>query len=236
MDQQTIILVTTAASIGLIHTLAGPDHYLPFIMMSRAGKWTGTKTMAVTFLCGVGHILSSVVLGFIGIAFGIGVMRLEAFESFRGNIAAWALIGFGFAYFVWGLHQAVKNRPHRHIHIHGDTGPHTHEHTHSGGHAHIHESAKKSMTPWILFTVFVLGPCEPLIPILMYPAAKNSLHGLILVTGVFGGVTIATMMGVVVLSSWGINFVKMGKLERYMHAIAGGTICMSGLAIQFLGL
>ena len=37
----------------------------------------------------------------------------------------------------------------------------------------------------ILFTIFVFGPCEPLIPILMYPAAKSSVAGMLLVAGVF---------------------------------------------------
>ena len=92
------------------------------------------------------------------------------------------------------------------------------------------------MAPRILFTIFILGPCEPLIPILMYPAAKNSIPGLLLVTGVFGSVTILTMLTIVIVSSWGLSFVRLGKLERYAHAIAGATICLSGLAIQFLGL
>jgi hypothetical protein len=33
-------LILTAASIGFFHTLLGPDHYLPFIMMSWARKWS----------------------------------------------------------------------------------------------------------------------------------------------------------------------------------------------------
>jgi len=28
------VLLATAASLGFIHTLIGPDHYLPFIVMS----------------------------------------------------------------------------------------------------------------------------------------------------------------------------------------------------------
>lgn len=235
MTKEILILSATAASIGFIHTIFGPDHYLPFIVMAKARKWSFGWTAVLTFLCGVGHIMSSVVIGFIGIALGIAVMKLEVLEAFRGNLAAWALIGFGFAYFVWGVRQAVRNKPHKHLHVHED-GEHYHEHTHIEDHAHPHVAKKANITPWILFTIFVLGPCEPLIPILMYPAAKSSISGLVLVTAVFGTVTIGTMMTVVLLASWGISFAPMGKLERYTHAIAGATICMSGLAIQFLGL
>ena len=84
--------------------------------------------------------------------------------------------------------------------------------------------------------MFVFGPCEPLIPLLMYPAAESSLFGMLLVAGVFAITTIATMLTIVMLSSWGVTFAKFGRFERYTHAAAGGMICMSGLAIQFLGL
>jgi sulfite exporter TauE/SafE len=92
------------------------------------------------------------------------------------------------------------------------------------------------MTPWILFTIFVFGPCEPLIPLVMYPAAQHSTIGVILVTAVFGIITIGTMLTIVMVSLWGINLLPIGKLERFTHALAGATICISGLAIVFLGL
>ena len=236
MTSSLWLLCVTAASIGFLHTLFGPDHYLPFIVMKKARNWSFAKTLSITIACGLGHVLSSVVLGLIGIAAGIALMKLEVFESFRGNIAAWALIGFGFAYFLWGVRMAIRNKPHTHIHVHDDEKKHSHHHSHVDVHSHVHEGKVKSITPWILFVVFVLGPCEPLIPILMYPAAKGSLMGLILVTSVFGIVTLATMTGIVVIVSFGINLVPIKKIERYTHALAGATICLSGMAIQFLGL
>jgi sulfite exporter TauE/SafE len=236
MNPEISILCFTAATLGFVHTVFGPDHYLPFIVMNRARKWSAAKTAWITVACGLGHVLSSVVLGMIGIGFGMAVMKLEAFESFRGNLAAWALIGFGFAYAGWGIHRGVKNAPHRHLHLEGEGAP-VHSHTHDGGHTHHHEPApEKSITPWVLFTVFVLGPCEPLIPLLMYPAAKQSLFGTVLVAAVFSVVTIMTMLTIVMAASWGISFARFGKLERWTHALAGGAICASGLAIQFLGL
>lgn len=237
MSQEIAVLSVTAASIGLLHTLFGPDHYVPFIVMSRARKWSILKTTWITVLCGIGHIGSSIVLGMIGIGLGIGVTRLERFESVRGGLAAWLLIGFGLAYFVWGLRRALRNQPHAHVHTHGGGLTHTHRHTHIEGHVHVHEQeGTPSLTPWVLFTIFVLGPCEPLIPLLMYPAAKSSAMGVALVAGIFGGVTIATMLGIVLLSALGISLIPVRRMERYTHALAGATICLCGVAIQFLGL
>ena len=43
-----IYLLGTAAVIGLFHTLLGPDHYLPFIAMTKARRWSTARTALVT--------------------------------------------------------------------------------------------------------------------------------------------------------------------------------------------
>ncbi|MBA7691456.1 hypothetical protein ES703_100001 [subsurface metagenome] len=237
MTAELSALVITAASIGFLHTVLGPDHYLPFIMMSWARKWSRVKTMAITFLCGLGHIASSVVLGLIGVSLGLAVKKLEVIESSRGNIAAWLLIAFGLAYLVWGSRRAYRNRPHKHTHVHTGEAEHGHPHSHHLEHSHVHNGkSSSSITPWALFAIFVFGPCEPLIPILMYPAAKNSFFGVLLVALVFGTATIATMLGAVLLANAGVNFLPLAKVQRFAHVIAGATILFCGLAIHFLGL
>ena len=237
MTAEMSALVITAASIGFFHTLFGPDHYVPFIMMSWARKWSAAKTILITLLCWFGHIGSSVVLGLIGVALGLAVKKLELVESYRGNIAAWLLIAFGLAYLVWGLRRAFRSQPHKHNHTHRSQDSHTHTHSHYLEHTHVHnDKTPLSITPWVLFAIFVFGPCEPLIPIVMYPAAKNSLFGLVMVICVFGGTTIATMLTLVLLSRAGVNFIPMAGAQRFAHAIAGATILLCGLAIQFLGL
>ncbi len=234
MSPELTALLITAASLGFFHTLFGPDHYLPFVMMASARKWSGMKTTLITMLCGFGHVASSVVLGLLGVALGLALKKLELVESVRGDLAAWALIAFGLAYFIWGVRQAYKNRPHKHCHQHIDGSTHEHEHTHQHDHAHLHTAKNKpSITPWALFIIFVLGPCEPLIPILMYPAAQSSVFGVAMVTLVFGLVTLATMLSMVLISLWGINFIPTKRVERYVHAIAGATVCICGIAILF---
>ena len=230
-------LIVTAASLGFFHTILGPDHYLPFIMMSWARRWSGVKTALITLICGLGHIASSVVLGLVGVSVGLAVRKLEVAESVRGNLAAWLLIAFGLAYLAWGLRRAYRSRPHVHSHTHGSEDRHVHTHSHYREHTHVHNGTTSvSITPWALFVIFVFGPCEPLIPILMYPAFRKSLLGLVAVTCVFGTVTIGTMLGVVLLSRAGVSFLPMARVQHFSHAIAGATICLCGLAIQFLGL
>ncbi len=236
MNDSITLLSVTAISIGFIHTILGPDHYLPFILLSQAKNWSMKKTMVITFLCGLGHVLSSVVLGLVGLAVGISVSKLVSIESFRGNIAAWLFIAFGLVYMIFSIRTLLKNRKHSHPHLHVDGSKHLHEHDHHMGHSHFHQEDVVKTTPWILFLIFVFGPCEPLIPILMYPAAKNNFSGALIVSVLFSIVTITTMMSVVLAFKMGLNKINLKPVEKYSHLIAGTMIFVSGLAIQFLGL
>lgn len=237
MSQELVVLTVTAASLGLVHTLLGPDHYLPFTVLSRARGWSKATTAAVTLLCGVGHVGSSILIGTVGIGLGVAVARLEWIESARGEIAAWLLTAFGLLYMVWGIRRAVRQQTHSHAHAHLGGEVHVHTHHHEDAHLHPHDqrSATPALTPWVLFTIFVFGPCEPLIPLLMYPAAADSLFGVAIVAGVFGATTILTMLAVVMSLSFGLERLPMGNLERYSHALAGAAIFLCGVAIH-LGL
>jgi nickel/cobalt exporter len=235
MTGELTLLAFSAAAIAFAHTLLGPDHYLPFVAMARARRWGLSKTLRITLLCGTGHLAGSVVLGLAGIALGLQLSSLTWLEGVRGSLAAWLLIGFGLAYTAWGLRQAQRNRPHTHWHHH-DGVTHVHEHSHHDAHAHVHEAkgSTKSLTPWVLFTIFILGPCEPLIPLLMYPAARVDAFGVVVVTAVFGIVTVLTMLGTVAIALRGLKAVRFQRFERYGQALAGATILACGLGIQFL--
>ena len=236
MAEGAQILLLAAASIAFVHTILGPDHYLVFVSMAKARRWSLAKTLRITSYCGVAHILSSVVIGFVGIALGAELTKLVAIEEGRGSLAGWALLAFGLVYFAWGLKQIGRGHRHTHVHRHGDI-VHSHEHDHRSEHAHVHtERSARSLTPWALFVVFVLGPCEALIPLLMYPAAQDSGMLVVAVASVFGIVTMLTMLGAVSVALLGLKRFRFAGLEKYSHAIAGAAIVACGSAINFGGL
>ena len=221
-------------SLSVLHTLIGPDHYVPFVAMGRAGGWSFRRTLAITAACGAGHVLGSLVIGMAGMAIGIAVGGLAWFEEARGNLAGWLLLGFGLIYFAWGIKQAVRNKPHSHVHVHADGTTHRHAHTHSGEHMHVHEDGakKRQITPWILFTIFVFGPCEPLIPILMLAASSLGWEAAVLVCTVFALGTVSTMLLMVAAGYHGLSHGRVGQLHRYGHALAGLSITACGLAMR----
>lgn len=245
-DPTLTALLAAAAGIAFIHTLLGPDHYVPFVAMAKIGRWSPTKTVGVTLACGLGHVASSIVLGGVGIALGIAGEKLSLWEDRRGAIAGWLLLGFGLAYMAWGLVRAHRGHTHSHLHAHANGTLHSHDHSHASDHVHVHavevadndsanrgDAYRAAMTPWILFTIFVFGPCEPLIPLLMFPAASHHWSSVLLVTALFAVVTIATMLGVVLLMLRGLSFVSVPWLARYSHAAAGAALTACGLAIKF---
>lgn len=224
-------LLILAGSIGAVHTLAGPDHYIPFVAMGRTGRWSYRRTVFVALLCAAGHVLSSVLVGAIGIATGLAVAGMERFESLRGNLAAWLLLGFGLAYAVWATKRALRGVEHAHVHAHADGTVHKHAHGHHGEHAHAHTEGRSTMTAWILFTIFIFGPCEPLIPLLMVPAAELSVAGVLLVTLVFAVATIGTLLILVTLGYIGITRATGGSLTRFGPLFAGLAMAACGGAM-----
>jgi hypothetical protein len=81
MTPEIILLCFSAVAIAFVHTILGPDHYLPFVAMAKAREWSLAKTVQITLLCGLGHLIGSVVLGLIGIAMGSGLASLELLEG-----------------------------------------------------------------------------------------------------------------------------------------------------------
>ena len=229
------ILMTSAVSIAFIHTLIGVDHSLPFVVLGRARGWSMGRVLALTALCGLGHVLSSVVLGAFGIGLGVAVSSLEAVEAGRGSIAAWLLIGFGLVYAGYAF--ARSRRSHKHTHTHANGVVHAHEGDNdSHTHAHAHTSMLKTTTAWSLFVIFVLGPCEPLIPLLMVPAVSLGVTEAVIVATTFGVVTIGTMLLVVALGYYSLKMPVFQRLERHANTLAGLAIAFSGLAIQVFGI
>jgi ABC-type nickel/cobalt efflux system permease component RcnA len=242
-----------AVGIGFLHTLLGPDHYLPFIVIGRARHWGLGRTLALAMACGVGHVASSALLGLVGAAVGAGLVELEGLEARRGLLAGWSLLLFGLGYAAWGTWRAMRRGPHRHVHLHVDGTVHRHPHGHESraghgtvgahGHGHLPPEAPagepttwRQLTPWILFLVFVLGPCEPLIPLFFADALRGDWsHALVLTAG-YGVATLAVMAVLVAVSWHGLRRLDLGPLERFSHALAGGVVLLAGIAMVFLGL
>lgn len=222
MTEVNILLLLSAFTLGLIHTLMGPDHYVPFIVMARARNWSLTHTIIVTFFAGIGHVSSACALGFLGIFLGLTIAKLNLITSYSVSTAAWLFILFGLLYLVWGIRYAARY--------------HQKKHNHNHSHTSKVQKSWKQLTPWILFTVFILGPCEPLIPLMFYPALQGKMLMVTLITVLFGLATIFAMLLMVVGAFLGIQKLKFHFLQRYGNAAAGSIIFLTGCVIKVFNL
>ena len=237
MDGFSTTLLATTVSVAFLHTFLGPDHWLPFVMLSRARRWTLRRTLVVTALCGLAHVASSVLLALGVVGLGWEATSLAGVEDTRGDLAAWLLVGFGAAYGLWGVRQALRARAGLVPHAHGDE-LHVHHH---GAHDHDHDRAAsaaalaKRSTFWTLFIIFALGPCEPMIPLIIAPSGRGDWVTAAWTTALFAVVTVASMLALVALGSLGWKRMPLGPLERWSHAMAGAVVGLCGVAIIALG-
>lgn len=223
------VLIGAAITIAFLHTVSGLDHYLPFIALSKSRKWSLSKTIFWTIVCGCGHIVSSVVLGLGGAAIGWSLSKMNLFQNVRGTITGWTLLGFGVLYTIWGAVRLAQNRRHKHFDIYDDGSVYVYEHKQGEV---VLAKDRHALTPWVLFLIFVLGPCEPMIPLLYFPAVKNSWWGIATIVSVYTLFTLATMLLMVIAGYFGTGFFKI-NLEKYVHVLAGLTLFLCGAGIVF---
>lgn len=213
MQNSLWILLVSTASVAFFHALA-PDHWMPFAAMGKAQNWSKPRLLWITLISGIGHVGISVLFGMIGILLGFNLSRLKAIEGHRGEIALWLLIGFGLAYMIWGIKKAGETR-----------------------HKAMDEKElkAKTMAVWTMFAVIILGPCEPLIP-LVFLGYNYGYSGIMAVSLVFSVITIGMMLVQSVLAFMGIQLIKSDIAERYSHALAGLVIVLTGIFVLFAGI
>jgi hypothetical protein len=230
------VLATSAAGIAFLHTALGPDHYVPFAALGAARRWSTTRTLAITAACGLGHVSASIAFAFLAVGIGSVALKAAGITSIRGDVAAWLLVGFGVAYALYGLKHLARHAQHAHEHEHADGTRHAHGHGHAAEHLHPHVQRSAGWPiGWALFIVFLFGPCEPLIPLVMAPASQSDWGTVAVVIATFCFTTLGTMLTIVWALSRGFMSLAQGKLSSYAHSTAGVTVAMCGVAM-LLGL
>jgi nickel/cobalt exporter len=201
------VLFSTIA-VAFFHSLA-PDHWMPLAALAKSQKWSVVRLISVTIVTGLGHVGSSIILGVCGILLGITVTNATSIESSRGAVSGLLLIGFGIAYGIWGL---------KHIR-----------------HSHKKFTVHKTLTVWTLVLIFVLGPCEPLIPI-MFLGIQYGWKEVWMLSFLFSTVTISMMLVQTIVAYKGLQFLLSEKFDHWAHATCGFVIACTGVLVMVLGI
>jgi ABC-type nickel/cobalt efflux system permease component RcnA len=118
-DSSALLLVGAVAAVGVLHTIV-PDHWMPITLLARQRGWSRAETTRVAFKAGMGHVVSTLLIG--ALVWVVGVAVAQRYGHWVDTLASLALVGFG----LWIALSAWRDlRSHsRHGHGHSHEVPH----------------------------------------------------------------------------------------------------------------
>jgi sulfite exporter TauE/SafE len=210
-----VVLLAGASTVAVVHTALGVDHYLPIAAVGRARGWSLSRTLRFTALCGFGHVGSALLLGALFAGLGVSGRTVLGFDAMRGDVVAWLLVllGVGYAAFAYGRGRGTSRE-----------------------HSHAHGRDLRSRGAVALLLIFVVGPCEPLVPLIFAGGASPQWWTAPMVAIAFSAATLLSMLALTALCYRGLHIVRTTVSDRFTHALAGAAVATSGLLILGLGL
>jgi nickel/cobalt transporter (NicO) family protein len=230
-DTVLTTIAITGFGVAFFHA-AIPTHWLPFVLASRAQRWSRSRTLAITALAGSGHVVVTAALGFL-IAWG-GIALNERIGRWFPVIAGGALLLLGAFY----LYRQFTGKGHAHHHLFCG-----HQHVHSGELEHKPDAedppAPVNARPGVasdrlaltsLLALLTFSPCEAFLPIYA-SGVRFGWTGFALLTLILSVGTVAAMVLFTWLTLAGAQKIKLGLLERYESGIIGVLLSAIGLLI-----
>ncbi len=232
-------------AVGVLHTLV-PDHWAPIALLARQRAWSRGQAARAAAGAGIGHTVSTLLLALV--VWIAGVVFAQRFGHVVTLVSSAALVGFGLWMMVaslremhtHGLEHQHSSHAHAHVHRHSSGARHYHWHEHDDaqqleteGAVHQHEHGSASYRTALLL---ILGssPMVEGIPA-FFAAAKYGPVQLAVMAVAFAASTIATYVALVLLSTFGLQRLTFGPIERYGEVISGAFIALIGFAFYFLG-
>lgn len=221
-------LFLSALLIATLHALI-PSHWLVFALVGKSQRWTLKRTLRITALAGLGHILSTVLLGVIVAAAGKYVWGLDNIpERFAHSLTAAVLIAMGAAFFISGV-RGRHGCLHTH-HIHQQEAEVCEDHVHD---SHPEHHLRSVTTIGALLLGLTLSPCLDLLSI--YLAASQSSWAVIIgISGVMALVTLTIMLALVAGARLGLERMRLRWLEEYEGITIGVTLIILGTLLFFV--
>jgi putative Mn2+ efflux pump MntP len=190
-------------ALSLFHALI-PSHWLPVVAISRQNRWTARQTLGVTFLIGLFHVLSTVLIGLLLALVGEWISgRLKTFTHW---IAPALLIALGIFY----LYQH-----HRHHHF------------------HLHAQQMRWGVVGTLAAAMFFSPCLEIEGYFL-AAGQHGWAFVGLLALLYAVVTIVGMLIWVWLALHGLKRLDWHAWEHNAGLITGLTLIASGIALLFL--
>lgn len=194
--------------ISLLHAVI-PNHWLPMLAIGRKQQWSLKETVQVTFISGLAHVVSTIIIGILlGV---IGIQLSGHIEGFTRIVGPSILV-------LMGLYFLRQHYVHHHFHLHKQQTT----------------SKSKGKIIAALVTAMFLSPCMEIEAYFLMAGAKGWWL-MALIAGMYAVVTLAGMLLWVRFAYNGLIKLNWHKWEHNAGLISGGVLIVTGLISFFIG-
>ena len=198
LHQHASILIATVAAVGVLHTIV-PDHWGPIVVVARTRRWTLARTARAAAIAGVGHVLSTLVLG--AMIWVAGAVLAKYYAHLISLASAVALIGFGLWIAYGGWKEAQQEQDLDHAHGHEQTA---------------------------LLLILGSSPMIEGLPA-FFSASTYGATLLAVMSVVFAAATIVTYVVMSVIGARSLQNASIGRFERYGELLSGLLVALVGV-------
>jgi nickel/cobalt exporter len=201
-------LLVSAILLSIVHA-AIPNHWLPIVAISKGEKWSRALTLRATFISGVAHIASTIMIGLL-----VGWAGYEFSNQYK-EIFKWLapsiLGGLGLIYLLLHLKEYFS---------------HNHHHHH-----HNENKINRISVTAIIISLSIgmfFSPCIEL-ETYYFTAGSAGWIGILSVSLIYLVVTVAMMMLLVYLALKGFEKINFHFLEHNERLIIGIILILTGV-------
>lgn len=200
-------IFTGSLLISLLHAVI-PNHWLPVLAIGKKDNWSLQEVTKVTFISGLAHALSTIVIGII-----LGLLGLQLagkIEYFTHFIAPAVLVLLGF-FFIYQHHR------HKHFHLHKTP----------------EATLPKNKIILALVVAMFLSPCMEIEAYFLL-AGAHGLLAVLSIAALYLTISVSGMVLWVRLAYKGILKLNWHTLEHKSGIITGWTLVITGIISFFI--
>ena len=210
LQQPVLISLLGGGFVAAFLHAALPTHWLPFVLVGRAQRWSLMRVMTVAVTAGLAHIASTALVGSLIVAAGL------ALNAWIGGLLPHLSAALLFLFGAFYLARASLQKPI----------------TATGPEAEVPEPAVSDRAAfWGLVLMMAVTPGEVLLPIYL-SSATEGVAALGLLTLSFAAGTVLGMTLLSALASAGYSILRLERWARYEGAILGISLIVIGLLVM----
>lgn len=193
--------------LSLLHAVI-PNHWLPVLAIGKKDNWTLQDVTKVTFISGLAHALSTIVIGiFLGL---LGLQLTNKIQYFTHFIAPAVLLLLG-VFFIYQHHR------HKHFHLHKTPKP----------------TPTKNKIILALVVAMFLSPCMEIEAYFLLAGAYG-LWAVISIAALYLTISVTGMVVWVRLAFKGLLKLNWHSIEHKSGIITGWTLVITGIISFFI--